>query len=131
MMGRRARGDASDWCGERDSRASICILGPNVSNVPLVGASAGRESGPVAPNSLKVQGAETRLEQVSVTQTCRGTGTNEADLTGFGQNSKVTQVAPESRPKGWGCGVRPILENSTACRKSMPKYSINPVHGIG
>jgi hypothetical protein len=77
----------------------ICIFAANVSNVPPCRSECGTRKRPGAPNSLKVLATETRLERVSVTETCRETRTKEADLTGPGRNSKVWRVAPELQTK--------------------------------
>ena len=82
------------------SGTPICIFTANVSNVLLVGARRGTRKRPAAPtNSLKDKVAETRLGGFSVTESRRGTGTKEADLTGPGRNSKVGRVAPELQTK--------------------------------
>ena len=41
------------------------------------------------------------------------------DLTVWGGAAKLERL-PRHRPRGCGVGARPLLENSTACRKSMP-----------
>ena len=42
------------------------------------------------------------------------------DLTGYPRRAKVEGL-PRNRPKRHYFGARPLLENSTACQKSMPK----------
>jgi hypothetical protein len=80
---------------------SICIFTANVSNVLLVGASAGRGSGRSFRTSLKVLVAGSRLVRVSVAETRGGTGSKVADLTGCERNSNVWRVAPELNTRVW------------------------------
>ena len=98
---RRLTGSEGGLQGARTgSGTPICIFTANVSNVLLVGARRGTRKRPAAPtNSLKDKVAETRLGGFSVTESRRGTGTKEADLTGPGRNSKVGRVAPELQTK--------------------------------
>jgi hypothetical protein len=50
-----------------------------------------------------------------------------ADLTSGGRIGKFAGLPRDFWPVAGGCGVRPMLENSTACQKSMP----NPRRGLG
>ena len=124
---------ASDPCGATSRSASrvprfdLAPRAPYCSHVSPPGSNGHRRGGRsrrATHAGLRPRAARRGRPRVAHGRAGRGRG---ADLTARAGSAKLERVAPRTA-EGLVSGARPLLENSTACRKSMPN---NPVPGVG